>query len=287
MYSTTSDITAPELSDREFSLFRELISSKTGISLRDTKCPMLSSRLQRRLRYLNLTSFAAYYEFLLNQDQTGGERRELINCITTNKTSFFREPHHFNSLAELFQLSIDSSPQPRPFSIWSAACSSGEEPYSMAMTLSEVLHKSRSNRTFSILATDIDTQVLEFGRAAIYTEPDIEPVPTPFRQRFFLRGSGSQLGRYRVKPTIRELIDFRQLNLIDPVWDVNARFDAIFCRNALIYFERQTQDQILRRLISYLKPRGYLMVGHSEQLHWLTDVLELVGTTTYRVKDGI
>ena len=247
---------------------------------------MLSARLQRRLRALHLPSFEAYYQFLLSQDASGDERRELINCITTNKTSFFREPHHFSFLADLFQRSIESRSLPRTFSVWSAACSSGEEPFSMAMTIQDTLNRSSAiGRDFSILASDIDTQVLEAARSSIYTEADLEPVAVPFRQRFFLRGSGSQLGRYRIKPGLREQVEFRQLNLIDPAWDIRAGFDVIFCRNALIYFEHDTQDRILRRLIRCLKPRGYLIVGHSEQLHWMTDVVELVGTTTYRAKD--
>jgi chemotaxis protein methyltransferase CheR len=279
-------LTHPELSEREFLIFRDLISAKTGISLRDTKCPMLSARLQRRLRALNLPNFDAYYQFLLNQDPTGEERRELINCITTNKTSFFREPHHFTFLAQLFQDTLAASSNPRPFSVWSAACSTGEEPYSMAMTLRDVLDRASVNREFNILATDIDTQVLQHAQAAIYTEGDLESIPAHFKQRFFLRGSGSQAGRFRIKPELRDQVDHRQLNLIDPAWDVNATFDAIFCRNALIYFEHETQNRILRRLISYLKPRGYLIVGHSEHLHWMTDILEPVATTTYRVKHG-
>jgi chemotaxis protein methyltransferase CheR len=279
--SVHSDLTA-----REFLLFRDLISAKTGISLRDTKCPMLSARLHRRLRALNLASFEAYHQFLVTQDPAGEERRELINCITTNKTSFFRELHHFDFIAKLFQESVVSSPSPRPFNIWSAACSTGEEPYSMAMTLRDVLDRSPANRDFNVLATDIDTQVLQFARSSIYSEGDLEPVPSAFHQRFFLRGSGSQAGRYRVKPELREQVNFRQLNLIDPNWDISGTFDAIFCRNALIYFEHETQNRILRRLIGFLKPRGHLIVGHSEHLHWMADVLEPVGTTAYRVKNG-
>lgn len=286
MNSTSADISKIELTDREFSLFRELIFTKTGISLRETKCPMLSSRLQRRLRCLNLPSFAAYYQLLLNQDPTGDERRELINCITTNKTSFFREPHHFSFVADAFKRSLGIAASD-PFRVWSAACSTGEEPFTLAMTLRDVMDSSRVTREHSIMATDIDTRVLDFGRAAIYLESDLQVVPQPFRQRFFLKGSGSQVGRYRVKPELRDIVVFRYLNLIDPSWDLNVRFDAIFCRNALIYFERETQDRIVRRLITYLKPRGYLMVGHSEQLHWMTDVLELMGTTIYQVKDGV
>jgi chemotaxis protein methyltransferase CheR len=141
-HSSHADLVPPELTDREFLLFRDLISAKTGISLRDTKCPMLSSRLQRRLRALHLPSFEAYYQHLLNRDPTGDERRELINCITTNKTSFFRESHHFTFLAQLFQSSAESSSPPRPFSVWSAACSTGEEPYSIAMTIRDMLDRS-------------------------------------------------------------------------------------------------------------------------------------------------
>ena len=155
------------------------------------------------------------------------------------------------------------------------------------MTLRDVLDRSRVTREHSVLATDIDTQVLQFARNSIYLESDLAVVPQPFQQRFFLRGSGSQVGRYRVKPELRDAVNFRQLNLVDPNWDINAPFDVIFCRNALIYFEHETQSRIVRRLVSHLKPRGYLMVGHSEHLHWMTDVLELVGTTIYRVREGV
>lgn len=280
----TVEIVKAELTDREFVLFRDLISSQTGISLRQTKCPMLTARLQRRLRTLGLASFEAYYQLLINQDTSGDERRELINCVTTNKTSFFREQHHFAFLVQLVQSSVRSAP--RPLNIWSAACSTGEEPFSIAMTVRDALDRSPAKCDFTVLATDIDTQVLEFARSSIYPESDLESVPLPFRQRFFLRGSAAQAGRYRVKPELRERIDFRHLNLIDPNWDVNQSFDVIFCRNALIYFEHETQNRILRRLIGHLKPHGHLIVGHSEHLHWMTDVLESVGTTTYRVKHG-
>ena len=227
MNSTSADISKPELTDREFSLFRDLILTKTGISLRDTKCPMLSARLQRRLRHLNLSSFGAYYQLLVNQDPAGEERRELINCITTNKTSFFREPHHFNFLAEVFKHSLGSSAS-TPFKVWSAACSTGEEPFTMAMTLRDLLDNARVTREHSVLATDIDTQVLQFGRASIYLESDLHVVPQPFRQRFFLKGSGSQAGRYRVKPRNSRYGRFPATKPDHPAWDVNAPFDIIF-----------------------------------------------------------
>lgn len=273
-----------EMTDGQFLLFRDLISARTGISLREAKCPMLSARLQRRLRALKISSFEAYYQFLLKQDPAGEERRELVNCITTNKTSFFREPHHFEFLAKLFQSSLTA--RAMEFSAWSAACSTGEEPYSIAMTLRNVFDPSTTTRDITILASDIDTQVLGHATSAIYNEADLEPVPTPLRQRFFLRGSGSQSGRYRIKPEIRNLVDFRQLNFVDPAWPVTGMFDIIFCRNVVIYFEQATQDRILRRLVGYLKPGGHLIVGHSEHLHWMTDIVQPVGTTIYKVKHG-
>lgn len=282
-----TDIAESKLTDGEFLLFRELISSKTGISLRDTKRAMLTARLQRRLRALKIHTFDAYYQYLITQDPAGHERRELINCITTNKTSFFRESHHFSFLTKLAEAAAKPSSTAHSFDTWSAACSTGEEPFSIAMTLRQCFNRSAGGPGFSVVATDIDTQVLQFARHAIYPESDFEHVPADLRQKFFLRGGGSQAGRYRVKTELRNLIDFRQLNLIDPCWDVSGRFDAIFCRNALIYFEHETQDRILRRLISYLKPGGHLFVGHSEHLHWMTDVLEIVGTTIYRLKPGV
>ncbi len=279
----TLELLHPEMTDGLFLLFRDLIASKTGISLRDAKCPMLTARLQRRLRALKLPSFEAYYQLLLNQDPSGEERRELINCITTNKTSFFREQHHFDFLAQLFHDSTASGAT-APFGVWSSACSTGEEPYSIAMTLRNVLDASSSGRQVTIVASDIDTQVLQHAKSAIYREADLESVPIPFRNRFFLRGSGSQAGLYRLKPDIRDRIDFHHLNFIDPVWPVAGAFDTIFCRNVMIYFEQPMQDRILRRLISYLKPGGHLIVGHAEHLHWMTDILQPVGTTIYRMK---
>ncbi len=275
-----------ELTEREFALFRDLISERSGISLRDTKCYMLAARLQRRLTALGLANFQAYYEFLIHRDETGMEWRELINRVTTNKTSFFRESHHFEFLAQLFENQIRSTSAPRPFRIWSAACSSGEEPFSIAMTLRDALYRISSKREIEIVATDIDTTILETARSSIYSEADLEPVPIPFRQRFFLRGRGSQVGRYRIKPEIRDLVHFERLNLVDAAWDLRGSFDVIFCRNALIYFERATQDRILRRMTGLLRPRSHLIVGHSEQLFWMSDLLEPIGTTTYRVKDG-
>jgi chemotaxis protein methyltransferase CheR len=283
--STILELLQAEMTDAQFLLFRDLIASKTGIWLRETKCPMLTARLQRRLRALKLPSFEAYYRLLLSQDPAGEECRELINCVTTNKTSFFREQHHFDFLGRLFHDSTAAGVT-TPFGVWSSACSTGEEPYSMAMTLRSVLDRSPHGRPVTIVASDIDTQVLRHAQSAIYREADLDPVPVPFRQRFFLRGSGSQVGLYRLKPEIRNQIDFHQMNFVDPVWPISGAFDIIFCRNVRIYFEQPMQDRILRRLAGYLKPGGHLVVGHAEHLHWMTDILQPVGTTIYRLFKG-
>jgi chemotaxis protein methyltransferase CheR len=281
--SPTLELFQAEMTDAQFRLFRDLIGSKTGISLREAKCPMLTARLQRRLRALKLPTYEAYYQLLLERDPTGAESRELVNCITTNKTAFFREQHHFDFLGQLFHDS-SAAGATAPFGVWSSACSTGEEPYSMAMTLRRVLDGSSHGRHVTIVASDIDTQVLHHAKSAIYREADLDPVPIPFRNRFFLRGSGSQTGLYRLKPEIREQIEFHQLNFVDPVWPITGAFDVIFCRNVMIYFEQPMQDRILRRLASYLKPGGHLIVGHAEHLHWMTDILQPVGTTIYRIK---
>lgn len=267
------------ISDREFQLFRKLIYEQTGISLRDTKTTMLSARLSKRLRQLGLSSFEAYYELLQGQGPESDEYRLLINSVTTNKTSFFRESHHFDFLsAQLKQRRAGG-----PLRIWSAACSTGQEPYSIAMTVADALGGVQG-RDIRILASDIDTQVLEDAAQGLYEAEDLTDLPQAFASRF-LQIEQSKAGRkYRVDSDLRNLITFRHKNLISPAWGINIKFDFIFCRNVLIYFDHKTQDQILRRFISFLKPHGYLIVGHSEHLHWLNALIEPVGRTIYRVK---
>jgi chemotaxis protein methyltransferase CheR len=264
------------ISPREFELFRTLVYRETGIALRESKTAMLSSRLSRRMRQLNLSSFETYYEYLLNQDKESGEFREFINSVTTNKTSFFRENHHFDFLSELLR-----KPRlPGPLRIWSAACSSGEEPYSIAMVLSEVF-SPLAGRDIRILASDIDTNVLQTAAESLYDAETVAEIPGVLRSKYLVSEAN---GLFRIKEDLRDLITFRHRNLISSAWNINTKFDVIFCRNVLIYFDHETQDQILRRFVSFIKPGGHLIVGHSEHPHWLTDLIEPQGRTIYRVK---
>ena len=270
------------ISEREFQLFRNLIYQQTGISLRDTKTTMLSARLNKRLRELRLSSFEAYYKLLQEQGPEGPEYRQLINSITTNKTSFFRENHHFEFLAGYLKERKGGG----PLRIWSSACSTGQEPYSIAMTVSDAL-PSLQGRDIRILASDIDTQVLHDASEGLYSEDAIADIPIPLRKRYLQPEQTKHGTMYRMEKALRDLITFRHKNLISPSWAINTKFDIIFCRNVLIYFDHETQDQILRRFIGFLKPNGYLIVGHSEHLHWLNSLIEAVGRTIYRVRSGV
>jgi chemotaxis protein methyltransferase CheR len=280
------------LNEREFQLFRTLVHSRTGIWLRDGKQIMLASRLSRRLRHYGLASFAEYYQ-LLQASGNEGEFGELINCVTTNKTSFFRERHHFEFLARSVVPEILSSPgrsQAKTISVWSAACATGEEPYSIAITLREAVRGSRAlpipgNWQVHVTASDIDTRVLETAQCAIYDDSVLEDVPPDLQKLYFLRGKGNMQGRVRLKDTVTSLVHFERLNLMDDVWPVGGPFDVIFFRNALIYFQHETQVIFLRRMARLLRPRGYLFLGHSEHIPWLHDLLEPLNKTMYRLRE--
>lgn len=295
----------------DFHLFQQLIHSETGIWLRDSKHLMLCSRLARRLRHHGMTSYREYYEFLQTKDPKKTELRALINCITTNKTSFFREAHHFKSLEQLVQERFHHSRNHGAmgqFRVWSAACSTGEEPYSILMTLMEgitaaaspgpmlvsPLHSANQNHSLlhnlplwdlRVLATDIDTDVLDRAKTGIYDSEDMADLPAMLQRKYFLRGTGRMEGMMRVKPELRQRADFRRLNFKDAVWDIDEQFDAIFCRNCLIYFDQQMQENVIRRLVKHLRPGGYLFLGHSEHMPWLQEILIPMDRTTYQLPD--
>jgi chemotaxis protein methyltransferase CheR len=296
----------------EFSLFRSLIHKRTGIWLRDGKQVMLASRLLRRLRHHGLASFADYYSFVQNVQDNGEEIRELINCVTTNKTSFFRERHHFDFLANTVVPAIQSaSPRgaSRTIRVWSAASSTGEEAYSIAITLLEALQPHGSaNRPpparngtaraglsefplppvswkIEVVASDIDTKVLETAQRAIYSMDSLASVAAPLIRKYFLRGKDDMLGQVKVKPVVTRLVEFKCINLNDVQWPLEGLFDVIFFRNALIYFNHDTQDRFLRKMVGYLKPRGYLFLGNAEHISWLHGILEPLNRTMYRLRD--
>jgi chemotaxis protein methyltransferase CheR len=283
----------------EFELFRSLIHRHTGIWLRDGKQVMLAARLSRRLRQLQLSSFADYYDYVENCQDGGAELAEMINCVTTNKTAFFRERHHFDFLADVvvperlksFRLNKEQGGLAKPaIRVWSAACSTGEEPYSIAITLLEAHVRWRtlapggwSNR---IVASDIDTSVLGQAQRGVYSDAELENIDPGLHKKYLLRGTGPSAGQIKVKKAVAAPIDFLRINLMDSTWPLRESFDAIFFRNALIYFKQETQDLFLRRMARLLNPGGYLFLGHSEHIPWLQDIFEPMLQTIYRLRSA-
>jgi chemotaxis protein methyltransferase CheR len=269
----------PRLDERDFQLFQELIYDETGINLKHCKQQMLSSRLARRLRATGVETFGDYYRWLKDDDPGGVELAQMINAVTTNKTAFFREGSHFEFLKTwIGERALEGQ---RRFRFWCAAASTGEEPYTIAMTIEEALGLQMPRMDVRILATDINTEVLTTAELGLYRATHLTDVSLPRQSRFFLRGKGSQAGSYLVKPRLRQLISFQQLNLMAPDWPVRGPFDAVFCRNILIYFDDPTQRKLIGRLSGLLSPQGLLFVGHSEALQRVHE-LQTVGPAVYR-----
>lgn len=238
---------------------------------------MVYSRLARRLRELNLKEFSTYLNFL-EADSDGDEWQQFTNALTTNLTAFFREAHHFPVLAE------HARKCPQPVTVWCSAASTGEEPYSIAMTLIEVLGSRAAGA--SVLATDIDTQVLAKGAAGVFTLEQVNKLSPERLKRFFLKGAGALAGKVRIRPEVAAMVKFTQLNLLDPAWGLKEPFDAIFCRNVMIYFDKPTQGKILQRFAPLLKPHGLLFAGHSENFAFANQTFRLRGQTVYELVSG-
>jgi chemotaxis protein methyltransferase CheR len=263
------------LSRGAFDRVRSLLLQRAGIRLTEAKYEMVSSRLGRRLRALGLASYDAYLELV--ESETGPENEHFLNALTTNLTSFFREAHHFHHLQETWLPEVLASGR-STIRIWSAGCSTGEEPYSIAMALLDLLP---GDRRLSILATDLDSEVLARARDGVYPADRIRTLPQDVARRWFLRGSGPQAGLVRVRPELSASISFRRLNLFEP-WPMKKKVDAIFCRNVLIYFDKETQRPLVERFADQLVERGTLFIGHSETLFRLTERYESLGKTIYR-----
>ncbi len=256
-------------SDADYERVRRLIHRTAGISLGPSKKDMVYGRLVRRIRELKLAGFTAYVD-LLESPAGRGEFEQFVNALTTNLTFFFREDHHFPLLAEHLKQKAGQE-----VSIWCAAASTGEEPYSIAITALEALG---ANARVSILATDLDTSVLETGRRGIYGADKVARLPAGMAARYFDKLPD---GNYQARAQLRNLIRFERLNLVDSVWPARKPFDAIFCRNVMIYFDRDTQAGVLRRFVPMLKPDGLLFVGHSENFYFASDLFHLRGKTVY------
>lgn len=259
--------------DADFERVRKLIYQHAGISLSPVKKDMVYSRLARRLRALNKRSFSEYLDAL---ERAGGEEWErFVNSLTTNLTSFFREPHHFPMLADHLR-KIDNR---RPVKIWCSAASTGEEPYSIAMTVAETFGSDVSH--VSIVASDLDTNVLATAQKGIYPMERLDKISPDRLRRFFLRGTGNQDGYAAVRPELKRMIEFRRINLLDASYPVKGPLDVLFCRNVMIYFDKPTQYKILARFAPLMQPDGLLFAGHSESFLHAADLFRSLGKTVY------
>ncbi len=265
----------------DFDRVRKLIYQQAGISLAPGKQEMVYSRLARRLRVLGMSRFTDYLALLQAGD--ANEWEDFINSLTTNLTSFFREAHHFPILAEHAQRCWRERRQ--PLKLWCSASSTGEEPYSMAMTMLEAF--PGMTPPVSILATDVDTNVLARAESGVYTEDRVEKIPVEKLRQFFLKESCAREGTVKVRPELQAMLKFSRLNLLDAKWAIDGPFDAIMCRNVMIYFDKTTQRRILEKFAPLLRPDGLLLVGHSESLFHVADLFRLRGKTVYQlVKRG-
>lgn len=271
-YAHKPYLAAAILQEKEFAQFRELIYRIAGISMSPAKKPLVTSRLAKRLKHYELTSYGEYFQ-LITADGGKAELQIAVDLLTTNETHFFREPKHFDFLRE----HIVSARKPgKPLRIWSAACSSGEEPYSIAMVLDDVL----GSAPWEIVASDLSTRVLEKARGGLYPMERMPEIPRQYLSNYCLKGTGSQEGTLMVERKLRERVQFMHHNLTEAPPKL-GEFDAIFLRNVMIYFDLDTKRQVVSRLLSQLRPGGYFLVGHSETLNGISDGLKLVQPAVY------
>lgn len=257
----------------DFKNVQKMLFKKAGINLSDAKEAMVYSRLARRIRARNLRSFNEYLA-LVNTSES--ELEQFINALTTNLTSFFREPHHFTALADYLS-------QHNVTTIWCAASSTGEEPYSIAMVVAEAYGSFKT--PVKIIASDIDSKVLAKAKAGVYPLASIAKIPQHRQKQFFHKGKGANEGKVKVVDELRNMVQFKKLNLTDAKWDVKGPLDVIFCRNVMIYFDKPTQLKVLQKMVGMLKPSGLYMAGHSENFNMYTNLVRPVGKTIYRPVD--
>ena len=261
------------LHDQEFAQFRDLIYRVAGISLSQAKKQLVSSRLAKRVRHHNLTTYGEYFR-LITSPHGKAELQVAVDSLTTNETHFFREPKHFDFLRRQV---IPARRAGRGLRIWSAACSSGEEPYSIAMMLDELLEKE----PWEVVASDISSQILEKARNGLYSEERIPEIPKHYLSRYCLKGVGEYHGTMLIEPSLRDRVRFMSHNLLE-VPSGLGEFDVIFLRNVMIYFDQETKRQVVSRLLPLLRPGGYFLIGHSESLNGVTEDVQLVVPAVYR-----
>jgi chemotaxis protein methyltransferase CheR len=274
MQDDNAQSTTVTLSKKDFSRLREFIYKECGINIVDSKKTMLEARLQKRLRKLDLTSFSQYCDYLFSPHGIDEELTDMINQVTTNKTDFFREPGHFDHLRR--KVLPELARTGGTIAAWSAGCSTGEEPYTLAMVFKEF------GCNFVILATDISTRVLDKAKLAVYDEERIDPISPELRRKYLLASKDRAKRLYRIAPELREHVKFRRLNFMDGDFGFREPIDIIFCRNVIIYFDKPTQERLLNKFCQYLSPHGYLFMGHSETLFGMNVPLAQAAPTIYR-----
>ncbi|OPY12177.1 MAG: Chemotaxis protein methyltransferase [Syntrophus sp. PtaB.Bin001] len=278
------DVYSKNLSDKDFTRLSQFIQKNYGIKLPPAKKTMLEERLRKRLKYLNQSSFKAYCDYVFSPEGKKEELPFMIDAVTTHKTDFFREPSQFlfltnTAIPELIKLQKDCIR--KKILAWSAACSTGEEPYTMAMVLSEASDRI-AGFDFNIIATDISTEVIDRAEPAIYDVEKIDPIPMDLRKKYLLKSRDPSQRIVRIVPELRQKVTFLKMNLMDRSYAVPEGIHIIFCRNVLIYFDTATQDKIVRQFYQLLAPGGYLFMGHAETLNNLDLPLQYVAPTIYR-----
>lgn len=273
-----SDVYLEKLSLRDFNRLSTFINNGFGIKMPIEKRTMLQCRLQKRLRSLNLATYKDYCDYLFSKEGQVGELIHMIDVVTTNKTDFFREPAHFDFLVQNVLPVMDSSKKIR---IWSAGCSSGEEPYTLAMLLCEYSAQIEL-LDFEILGTDISTRMIELAANAIYQEEKATFIPINYKKKYLLRNKDKTKRSVRMDKTIRSKVSFQRINFMDSDYDVSGIFDIIFCRNVLIYFDKPTQEMVINKLCRKLRPNGFFFLGHSESIMGMNVPLDQIKPTIFQ-----
>lgn len=276
----TSSVNAHRLSRQQFDRIAEIVYGNCGINLEFCKKTMVESRLNRRLRALNIPTFENYLQLITSKEGVANELVHMIDVVTTNKTDFFREKHHFDFLTETVLPDFYENNASQSLKVWSSACSSGEEPYTLAMVLQEF---ARTHRGFDyeILASDISTQILQKAVDAIYPADRVVDIPSEYRSKYLLKSKSQEFPKIRVVPELRSKVKFERINLIDSDLQADRVQDIIFCRNVLIYFDRETQLKVIKNLLRNLRPGGLLFIGHSESLHFFDLPIKQIRPTIF------
>ncbi len=283
-YSKDLDCFKAELSTKDFEAFSQFIYSEFGIKMPPVKRIMLQGRLLKRIRNLNMNSYSEYKDYLFSKEGQKEEIFNFLNVVTTNKTDFFREPIHFDYLKSSVLPEFLSKDNREPFKIWSAGCSSGEELYTLAITLNE-FKSINVGFNYSMLGTDISQNVLSKAAKGIYPLNKVDIIPIDLKKKYLLKSKDANNQTVKVRPELQRNLNLKYLNLMDSSYSaINEKFDAIFCRNVLIYFDRATQESVINKLSSYLKPGGYFFIGHSESLTGMNVPLEHIKPTIFRKK---